>query len=209
MDIGRTLAGVARQLNRRHDRENRLPPAILMTDEIRLPDPVAAAGNLPEGSGLVVRHYNDPGRWHLAETLRTVTARHRLCLLIAVRSRSDVRRAMALGADGVHVPENLAWRIPAYRTMASRMLVTAAAHGPVALRRASRHGADAALLSPVFPTASHPGRPAIGAARARQWVRQCPLPVYGLGGINPSNVRRLMDSGFVGIAAIDGLRTDK
>ncbi len=42
---------------------------------------------------------------------------------------------------------------------------------------AARAGADAALLSPVFWTASHPLAPALGPLRFAAWCRSSPLPV--------------------------------
>ena len=83
-------------------------------------------------------------------------------------------------------------------------LVTAAAHSPQALVLARRAGADAALLSPVFPTASHPGAPALGLMRFASWCRCSPIAVYALGGITSQNSRRLQGTGAKGIAGIGG-----
>ncbi|MBT3536145.1 MAG: thiamine monophosphate synthase, partial [Rhodospirillaceae bacterium] len=84
-------------------------------------------------------------------------------------------------------------------------LITAAAPSPAAVRRAARQDVDAALLSPVFATASHPGAVELGTVRFANWVRGAPLPVYGLGGISAANGNRLLHSGAAGIAAISGL----
>ena len=69
---------------------------------------------------------------------------------------------------------------------------------------AATMGADAALLSPLFATRSHPGRAALGIQKFVDWCRRAPLPVYALGGITTGNARRLIHSGTAGIAAIGG-----
>jgi len=179
-----------------------LPPLILMTDSRRLPDPLAAVQRLARGSALILRHYDAPDRTELAKVLARACRRRGIRLLIA----GDWRLAAAAGADGVHLPEGLARKGPgAWAAGLSRkpgFLVTAAAHSPLAIRRAARAGADAVLLSPVFPTASHPGAPSLGALRFAAWCRRSPLPVYALGGVNARTAGRLAGSRLAGIAGI-------
>lgn len=184
----------------------RLPWLILVTDETRLPDPAGAIRGLPRGSAVILRHYGAPDRPTLARRLAALCRRRGVWLLIA----GDCRLAAAVGADGVHLPEAAARRGPMVcggRSALRRpgFLVTAAAHSPMALRRAARAGADAALLSPVFATASHPGAKGIGALRFAAWCRRAPLPVYALGGIDRRAARRLKGAGSAGFAAIGGL----
>jgi thiamine-phosphate pyrophosphorylase len=84
-------------------------------------------------------------------------------------------------------------------------LITAAAHSARALAVAQRAGADAALLAPVFTTASHPERVPLGALKVRLMAARAGLPVYALGGINASTIARLKGANLAGIAAIEGL----
>jgi len=194
-----TLADYTRRLNLPPSRV--LPRLILMTDEVRLADPRPAAARLARGDAVILRHYGDPQRRSLAIALRRTCRPRGVRLLIA----GDVRLAVEIGADGLHLPE---WRISAGDWRATRArfgLITAAAHGPAALRAAARAGVDAALLSPVFPTLSHPDSPALGALRFTALCRAAALPVYALGGIGPDNVMRLKASGLAGIAGIGGL----
>jgi thiamine monophosphate synthase len=170
-----------------------LPPLILLTDDARLSDPVAAAKALPRGSLVIVRSRDQTRRKALAHALREVARTGGLFLSVA----GDVALAKAVGADGVHLPEA---RIGEAAGL-SGFLVTAAAHSLAAIRRAS--AVDALILSPVFPTLSHPERPALGAVRANQIAAQAPLPVYALGGVTAENAALLR--GFWGIAAIGAL----
>lgn len=194
-----TVANMARRLNSRHPAGRRLPPLILITDAARLPDPLAAAARLPAGAAVILRDYDAPDRADLARALAQMCRTRRLRLLVA----ADATLAHRVGADGVHLPEDLVPRMP--RRWPRDWLVTAAAHSPAALWRARRAGADAALLSPVFPTASHPGAPALGALRFAAWANEMPLPVYALGGVNAGTARRLTGRGAVGLAGIGGM----
>jgi thiamine-phosphate pyrophosphorylase len=70
------------------------------------------------------------------------------------------------------------------------------------LWRARRAGADAALVGPVFATASHPGARPLGPLLFAALARLSPLPVYALGGIEETTARRLKAAGAQGFAAI-------
>jgi thiamine-phosphate pyrophosphorylase len=208
-----TVTEVARRLNfsararhaRRRARFSALPPLILVTDAKRLPDPLPAAAALPKGSAVILRHYEieRTARRALARRLKHLCRLRGLKLLIA----GDSRLAGAVGADGLHLREaQLRGPIPCGLAERRRgWLVTAAAHSPAGVLLAARRGADAVLLSPDFPTASHPGRRALGPLRFAALARLSHLPVYGLGGIEGGNARRLIGSAAVGIAALGGL----
>lgn len=202
-----TVAKWARHLNlcarRRWPEAAALPPLILITDRHRQGDPMAAAARLPRGACVLLRDYDDPDRAVTAKRLARLCRRHGLVLLIA-GDRRLTRRVMA---TGLHLSE------PAMRRKGSRRgrphaILTAAAHGAAALRRAARGGVDAALLSPVFPTASHPGGRALGAWRFARLAHDAKLPVYALGGVDRRSARRLIASGACGIAAVGALAPD-
>jgi hypothetical protein len=88
-----------------------------------------------------------------------------------------------------------------------QLLLAVAAHSGPALARAARLGADAALLSPVFATASHLGAKPLGAVRFRALVRGSRVPVVALGGISADNVARLGRQ-IAGVAAIGALEAE-
>jgi thiamine-phosphate pyrophosphorylase len=180
-----------------------LPALLLMTDRRRLPDPLPALRRLPRGAAVVLR--DDWAREAgLARRVAAIARERRLRVLVA----GNWRLAAAIGADGLHLPEwfarqgGRAW-VPMARRR--RWLVTAAAHAPAAIHRAARLGCDAVLLAAVFPTASHPGRPALGVLRFARFARLAPVPVYALGGITPATARRLAGTAAVGFAAIGAL----
>lgn len=194
----RTLSEQARSLKRRRVTRAGLPALLLLTDPVRLADPRPLLARLPRGSAVILREGEDGRRARLAEELAPLCRRRRLLLLVA----GDAALAQRVGAAGVHWPQR---QVPSGRRRRHPRfsLVTAAAHDAAALHRAARAGADAALLSPVFPTRSHPGAAPLGVLRFAAMAQRSPLPVYALGGVSLATVARLRGSSSVGLAAID------
>lgn len=176
-----------------------LPPLLLLSDEVRLPDPSRALAALPAGSGFIFRHYDDPHREDMAVTLLDIARARGIFFLVA----SDPDLAVALGADGCHMPEH---RLEDLALCTGHFSFnTVAAHSGPALAAAARRGASAALLSPIFTTQSHPGARPLGAHKAADLAAGAPLPVYALGGLNSRTAPELAGSAFAGLAAIEGL----
>jgi thiamine-phosphate pyrophosphorylase len=192
------LARAATALNR----GSALPALVLMTDDERLPDPLAAAAALPRGSMVVVRTRQASHRAKLARALAPIARARRLTLLVA----NDAPLAARMRAHGLHLSEARAREAAHWRALRPRWLITAAAHSLEACVAARRAGADAAFLAPVFATSSHPNRPGLGALRARTIARQARLPVYALGGIDSLRALQLARGPFAGLAAIAALK---
>lgn len=171
-----------------------LPDLWLISDARNDAGLEAALAALPRGSGLIYRHYHlpDAERHARFRALRRV-ARARGHVTVLADSALTARE---WGADGIYgSPRAL---VPRRRGL----IHLATAHDMAELGLAARLGADAALLSPVFPTQSHPGGRVLGAARFGLLARQAGLPVIALGGMTPDRARAL---GWPRWAAIDGL----
>ncbi len=194
----RTLAEVAGELKRR--RLSALPALILVTDADRLPDPRDALRALPPGNAVLLRHYRDPHRAALARALAVLARARQHRLLIA----DDPDLARDVGAGGIHLPARRLRHAGLVRRRYDWM-VTAAAHSWLELSRAASLGVDAALVSPVFETSSHPGACPLGLHRFAALARFSPVPVYALGGIAARNAVLLRATDAVGIAAVGGL----
>jgi 8-oxo-dGTP diphosphatase len=113
----------------------------------------------------------------------------------------DWQLAAMLGLDGVHLPARVAGAL-AKRPLADEFLVGVSCHGPEELRHAADLGADFATLSPLKPTASHPGAATLGWEPARAMAAGAAIPVYALGGLDPTCRAKALSSGFQGIAGI-------
>jgi len=180
----------------------------LITDSTRLPGEslfAAAKAALQGGvDAVLVREKGmDSARLlAFASRLRQLTREHDARLLM--HSQADI--AGAIGADGVHVASADIGELPAMRQWLGRagagVSFSASCHSADQLAAAHEAGADFALLSPVFPTASHPGEPHLGMERFRELAAASPLPVVALGGITPDNRAELAGFGVAVIGAI-------
>lgn len=112
--------------------------------------------------------------------------------------------ASELGAHGVHLN---AARLAALATrpLPPRQLVAASCHDISQLARAAELACDFAVLSPVQPTASHPGAAGMGWKTFEQQVAAAGLPVFALGGVGPGDLRLAWSAGAQGVAGIRAL----
>ena len=108
--------------------------------------------------------------------------------------------ARAADADGVHLDSGALMKLEARPDCE---WVGASCHNLEELTRAATI-ADFAMLSPVLPTASHPGEPTLGWAAFSQLAAQSPIPVYALGGVNWPDVDVAREHGGHGIAMLRG-----
>jgi thiamine-phosphate pyrophosphorylase len=164
----------------------RYPSLWLFTDE-RLGDALwIALRRLPRGSGVVFRHY-------------ALSPAARARLFVAVRRRARARGCIVIsaggllpGAEGVHGQG------------VGGGLRTWSAHNRREALRGVQAGAELLFVSPVFATRSHPGAPALGAARAARIGRGLGVPVIALGGMDAERFRAVRRLGLAGWAGIDG-----
>jgi 8-oxo-dGTP diphosphatase len=103
-------------------------------------------------------------------------------------------------SDGIHLSARQLMALDA--RPAGEALIGASCHSLAELEQAERLQLDYLLLSPVLPTATHPGLACLGWSRFRDWVDRVNLPVYALGGMQPSQLQTAKRAGAQGIAAI-------
>ncbi len=200
-----TLTNTGRKLKRGipcGPRQRYLPAVFLMTDEARLPRPETTLSTLPRGAGVIFRHYADPDRQNIGIRLSRICRARGLRLLVG----GSWQLAAQVGAHGLHLPTHMAAAglAPAARLWLRQRkgLLTVAAHGSNDLRQARKIGAAAALLSPIFPTASHPGQRPLGPMRCAAMVRDTTVAVIALGGVTAKTINALRGTGCRGIAGI-------
>ena len=179
-----------------------LPALFFFSDPKRTPHPEDIATLLPEGCGLVYRHFGESHAPQRARLLRKIASDHGLTLLIG----EDHDLAIEVEADGVHLREQSLWRAAGLHAAHPELKLTIACHDADKVRdMPTDAGLCAIFASPVFVSASPSaiGAAPLGLKGARAFVEAGSLPVYGLGGINCDNIGSLRDSGLSGVGAVD------
>lgn len=176
-----------------------LPGLFYLTDPKRTPDPCRTAQHLPQGAGIIYRHFGAKDRFETAADLSRIAVRRGLVLLIA----ADPQLALKVRAHGVHWPE--ARRSEARHWTDAFAVQTVSAHTPAALRQAAGFGFDAAVLSTVFPSNSDSAGRAMGALRFRRLAQSTTISVYALGGVDAQTGPQIASYG--GLACVDGIET--
>lgn len=171
-----------------------LPRLWLLSDERNDAVLDARLAEFREPVGFVYRHYHLAPAERVARFLALAhLARTRGHLVILSDSALTARE---WGADGIYgAPLALYPR-------RCDLVQVATAHDMREIAQANRIGADAVMVSPVFPTRSHPGARALGATRFRTLASHALMPVIALGGMTSQTAHRL---GWDTWAAIDGL----
>jgi len=108
---------------------------------------------------------------------------------------------LRLGANGVHLSSARLASL-SFRPLPPEYLVFAACHNAEELEKAQRIEADCVTLSPVLPTASHPGAPTLGWETFGKLVSTVNIPVYALGGMTPAHLSKALALGAQGIAML-------
>lgn len=119
--------------------------------------------------------------------------------LLFINDRVDI--ALAVGADGVHLPEK-GFPPSVVKRMAPGLLVGYSAHSLEEALYAQREGTDFITLSPIFKTQSHPEREPIGLTVLKEVSQRLSIPVYALGGITWEKIKLCYKNGAYGIAGI-------
>jgi len=136
---------------------------------------------MPRGSGFIFRHYHlEPAERRARFAVLARLARARGHIVVLAGSCSLARQwgaDLAYGASGDLVP----------------------VHSLREIGRAKQ--AAAVLLSPAFPTRSHPGGKPLGPVRFRLLAARAKVPVIALGGMNTRSVKRLGWPRWAGIDA--------
>jgi thiamine-phosphate pyrophosphorylase len=171
-------------MNRRH---LALPRVWMLTDERQGEAMWDAIARLPPGAGVVVRHYSLPLADRLAMA-RRIRADGRFVAFAG--AEDDARQA---GAQAVYGASQRRGPLPRLYPVHNRSEIGAA----------ERAGAALLLLSPVFPTRSHPGARTLGPHRFARLAASARKPVIALGGMTSPRFRRLQKLGAEGWAAID------
>jgi len=139
----------------------------------------------------------DAELYELAKKVRELTRKYGALLLI--NERFDI--AMAVGADGVHLPER-SFPPSVVKKIKPNFIVGFSAHSLESAEYAEKEGADFITLSPIFKTSSHPEAEPIGLKTLKEVSEKVNIPVYALGGITWERIKMCYKNGAYGVAGI-------
>jgi thiamine-phosphate pyrophosphorylase len=141
-------------------------------------------------------------RFELGLKLRRLTSDFGAKLLV----NGDAALALAVGADGVHLPQDGLPADVCRKLLGPEMLVGVSTHSAKEAKEAETKGADFITFGPVYHTASKAKYgPPVGIDSLRAACAAAGLPVFALGGIGPSNVEEVISAGTAGVALISAV----
>lgn len=201
----KNLTEISKELNR-ISRFKGMPRLIFMTDNVVRPHPEEVIDQMPKGSMVILRDYDDENRYDLAQALSYICKSKEIKFLVA----GDLTLALMVDADGVHLPEFMMDEVINIQRDHSDLIITVAAHSSKALEKADQYNVYAALLAPIFPTKSHPEtlndpEKVIGVDQLAECCIHHKTPLYALGGINQETAKMIMHTGLAGFAVIRGI----
>jgi len=138
----------------------------------------------------------------LAYKMRDLTAGYGARLFI--NDRSDI--AMCVKADGVHLGQTSMPVFAVRKVVGDSMMIGVSTHTLNEAETAEREGADFITFGPVYQTPSKLkyGEP-VGLDALLNASEQISIPVFGIGGIKPYNMKDVIGAGARGVAVISGI----
>lgn len=117
--------------------------------------------------------------------------------------------AVKCDADGVHVGQDTPDLDTVRQLLGAGKIVGRSTHSIEQARRGWEEGADYIGFGPLFPTATKPGRPAIGLEGIAEINSTLPadFPVFCIGGVNESTLCAVLDAGARRVVIVSWLLT--
>ena len=120
---------------------------------------------------------------------------------------NDVRLALQVGADGVHLGQSDMPVAQARKLAGAGFIIGISVSNEREMLAVDASTADYVGCGPVFPTATKTdAAPAVGVEGWAHLSRICPLPIVAIGGINASRTRELRAAGPCnGVAVVSAI----
>ncbi len=123
--------------------------------------------------------------------------------LFVVNDHADI--ALAVDAGGVHLGQDDLPIDTARKILGRDKIIGISTHSPEEAAEAEAAGADYIGFGPVFTTATKDAGRIQGTEGIAEIRKRVKLPIIAIGGINPTNVRDVMQSGADGAAVISAV----
>ncbi len=125
---------------------------------------------------------------------------HAYDALFFVNDRIDL--ALAVDADGVHLGQQDMPISIARDLLGPHRLIGRSTTNSDEMQRAITEGADYVGVGPVYETPTKEGKPAVGLQYVNHAAKNCPIPWFAIGGIDPSNLNDVIEIGASRVAVV-------
>jgi len=113
---------------------------------------------------------------------------------------NDIRAAKLSGSDGVHLGQSDASVRQARRILGKNMIIGKSCGSLAQAIAAQTQGADYLGIGPIFQSPLKPGVKALGLDPISRLKGKIQIPYYAIGGINLSNLEKVLKAGASGVA---------
>ena len=140
---------------------------------------------------------------HLAQLMVAITQPAGVPLII-----NDYPKLLVeVPAEGCHLGQQDGSIAEARRLAGRRVFVGRSTHSIEQAIAAEKEGADYIGYGPLFPTPTKPDAAAIGLANLRKLHAQVRIPVFCIGGIKETNLRKVTEAGAERVCIVSDLLT--
>ena len=171
------------------------------------PDDVAACTQALLSGGVRVVQLRAKGT-PLPEVVQHAGEMQRICRAgDALFVLNDYPEAAAeMGADAVHVGQDAGPLAEVRRIVGESMIIGRSTHSIAQAQHARDEGADYIGFGPLFPTATKPGRPAVGLQDVAEVQRLAgDMPVFCIGGVNAATLPQVLAAGARRVVVVSWL----
>jgi thiamine-phosphate pyrophosphorylase len=137
-----------------------------------------------------------------AQTFRRLADTHSALFIV----NDDPALAQELGADGVHLGQDDVPVADARALLGPDAIIGLSTHSEEQIAGAQGSGADYISVGPVWETPTKAGRPAVGLDLIRHAASASELPFFAIGGIDPGNIREVLEAGATRAVVVRAIR---
>lgn len=147
------------------------------------------------------KNVDDAVRFQKAQKLRQLC--HNYNAIFIINDRVDI--ALAVDADGVHLGQQDMPIAVARQLLGPHRIIGRSTTNADEMQRAIKEGADYIGVGPVYETPTKEGKPAAGLEYVSYVAKNCSIPWFAIGGIDPNNINDVIDAGAKRVAVVRGI----
>ena len=141
------------------------------------------------------------GFLNLGENIKLLCDKYKVPLII----NDNITASKLLNAAGVHLGQGDANIEAAREQLGDNAIIGISTHTVAEAVDAEKRGADYLGVGAIYPTGSKADANLVGLQMLRAIKAAVHIPIVGIGGIDESNYREVMNKGVAGCAMISGI----